>query len=350
MRRTPGVAVLRPHPYPAPAFASYICHGGVDFVTITDDAGLPFNELRAKGAKVPLDPESPFRFPQLATLHDARASRLAALTRLTPHAQVHRLEVFLDFCPRRPVSETSRQTALAVMQDFLLSRLYPWDGPGLQLAVRTYSLADRSEAVLPREWFPLADSEMFAVRRLPRYDETLYFGHAEDQHANLAQPHLAYMKLYRKVKDDGTSLPPSKWRIRVEVTLNSAGCALFGLKRLQDVQAFSFRRLAPYFQLVEPRAASPISKKALRKFPWLAVADEAARRAMTEEISATGAYTAGAMKRVSVGKRYQHASGNRKVGQMLDNLSRSFQRFDNKQLESDLARLIELDRTKIEPW
>ena len=103
--------------------------------------------------------------------------------------------------------------------------------------------------MFPREWFPLADSEIFTVRRRPRYDETLYFGHADDKYADPSQPHLASMKLYRKIKDDGKSLPANKWRIRVEVTLNSAGCAYFGLKRLQDVQAFSFRRLAPYFQL-----------------------------------------------------------------------------------------------------
>lgn len=342
--------MLPPHPYPAPAFASYICHGGIDFVTITDDAGLPFNELRAIGAKVPRNPESPFRFPQLATLHDARASRLAELIRLTPHAHVHRLEVFLDFCPRRPASESARQMALADMQDFLLSRLYPWDGAGLQLAVRTFSLEDGSEAMFPREWFPLADSEIFTVCRRPRYDETLYFGHAEHKYADPAQPHLASMKLYRKVKDDGRSLPPSNWRIRVEVTLNAAGCAHFGLRRLQDVQAFSFRRLAPYFQLAEPRAESSISKKALRKFPWLAAAAEAAQRAVTEEVHATGAYTARAMRRVSVGKRCVHANGNKKVGQMLDNLSKSYKRFDERALDADLTRLIELDRTKIEVW
>ena len=71
---------------------------------------------------------------------------------------------------------------------------------------------------------------------------------------------------------------------------------------------------------------------------------------MTEEVQGTGAYTARSMRRVSVGKRCAHAKGNKKVGQMLDNLSKSYKRFDGKALDADLARLIELEKTKIELW
>ena len=73
--------------YPTPNFGDYLCKAGIDFVTIVSDDPLDFNALRKFGAKVPTNTrQNLYRFPHLATLHDATPKKLRSLAARCPYA------------------------------------------------------------------------------------------------------------------------------------------------------------------------------------------------------------------------------------------------------------------------
>jgi hypothetical protein len=67
-----------------------------------------------------------------------------------------------------------------------------------------------------------------------------------------------------------------------------------------------------------------ISAKLNRKYPWLAAVREQAAVAAEASLHETGAYAAVAEKGARTGRGYQSVTGNRKMRELLDNLTAAF--------------------------
>lgn len=316
------------HPYPEPDFRAYACSARIDFVTVTRDTRLPFNELRRMGAKVPVSGlPHPYRFPHLATLHDAKPTLLADIDLRAPGCQLFAVEVALDFRPKTSSSH-ERQLMLDRMHRYLLSRLLPWRGVGLQEAVRVHRkgtkplVAESSPRGTKSSWEEFSE--------LPKLADTVYFGHRDAYYAT-DEPNYAFVRLYRKRRDQRRAVRPDAQVVRVEVNLNRAGCAHFGLHRIDDLRTFDFRKLRPYFHLIEPRVAPVVPRKPATKLPRkllkvLRGAEASTAAAVTESIRQGGAFRMRLGPPALTGHGTGAARGNGKIAEMLDNLSRSFDR------------------------
>ena len=315
------------HPFPKPDFRAYNCTAKIDYVTIVSDSPFPLATLRSHGIKVPPWPPKPFARGKLATLHDPRPRSLEALQKLCPGARLRTLEVALDFRPRHPASKTELRRQLRQMFQYLISRIYPWGGPGLQKAARISGGKDHADILVDRSWAPFEKGDAIEGTRLPRLDETVYFGHGSAKWADPAQPQFAYVRVYCKVADGSAELPPNEWRIRLEVNLNQAGCEHFGLRDLAELTTFRFRDLRPYLQLVEPAVVVRASKRSIKAMPWLEAAMRHASEVATRQMHEHGAYLAIAEPGALTGRGHLCREGNRKIGALLGCLSSSFTRY-----------------------
>lgn len=225
------------------------------------------------------------------------------------------LEVSIDFRPKGKLTPMERVQRMEDIRLWLLAHLYPWGGTGLQFAHRVSSGKGHSEPV----WCD-------RILRRPGRNETLYLGHANDRYADPEQANYAFMRLYEKKTDMRSKLPPGKSSVRVEVSLNEAGCRHFGLNAADSLFGFRFRQLSDYFKLVRPfytlprmgrhwRGSERFAEMIANKM--LAIVEDQARIAGVWSLhNARHVYP-------TLGR---HVNGNRIIGTRLDNLTKKYLR------------------------
>lgn len=229
------------------------------------------------------------------------------------------LEVSIDFRPKGKLDLLVRTRAMEEIRLWLLAHLYPWQGAGIQFAHRVSRRSGHAEPV----W---CDTKL----RRPERNETLYFGHAKDRYADPDEPNFAFMRLYEKKTDQRTKLPPLKTSVRVEVSLNEAGCRHFGLKAASDLLGFNFRRLSDYFRLVRPTFIVPRVRPGLRRSirspmqERLAEIVVAKQSAIVEEQARIAGVWSLLNSKFVVPTLGRHVQGNRVIGTRLDNLTKKY--------------------------
>lgn len=310
--------------FPTPNFRQYSCSAKIDFVTIHSPTPLCPAVLKHYGANVPRNPKR-YVYPHVATLHNATPKKVAMLARLCPEARVTHLEVAIDLTPKWFFMGADRAQLMKIAHDFVLARLYPWDAPGIQVAIRASRARGQNTFLLPYSLPKTGVDVTDVATRMAFADEITYFGHRDGEHVMPGEDHFAEMRVYRKATDNKKPLAPKWHRVRAEVSINQAGCEHFGVKTLPDLFGFDFRRLAPYFRLVAPAIKPFFSPQYARTEPLLAAAakrtiDAWINRAMV----AAGSSVLAVEPLARLGYGHQHAEGNRKVGDLLGSLGRAF--------------------------
>lgn len=253
------------------------------------------------------------------TIQNPTVADLEAMSAAMLNPSIIGMEVSIDFRPKEALTLEGRTSAMEELRLWLLAHLYPWQGPGIQFAHRVSRRRGHAEPV----W---CDTKL----RRPERNETLYFGHAKDRYANPDEPNFAFMRLYEKTTDQGSRLPPKKTSVRVEVSLNEAGCRHFGLRTPTDVFEFNFRNLSDYFRLVRPVFVTPRLRSRLRKSIHTAAHKKLAELVTAKQLAIVEdqARTAGVWSLHNARHVFptlgRHVVGNRVIGTRLDNLTKKY--------------------------
>lgn len=223
------------------------------------------------------------------------------------------LEVSIDFRPKGKLTPTERAWRMEDIRLWLLAHIFPWGGPGLQFAHRVSKREGHAEPVYGD-----------AILRRPERNETLYLGHSKDRYADPEHANYAFMRLYEKKTDMHTTLLPSKCSVRIEVSLNEAGCRHFGLHATGDIFTFNFRQLGDYFKLVRPIYLKPKMGKRWSGSEVLAeIVAEKILSLVEDRARIAGVWSLENARHVypTVGR---HARGNSVIGTRLDNLTKKY--------------------------
>lgn len=285
----------------------------VDFVKFSSafmDFGLPGARLKRN--------YDPVKSQHVFTLHDPRPEEIASIMNLSPDAKLEAIEVSLDFLPKRGqfVSASESSDRLEEIRQWLITHLYPWDAPGIQVASRASKAPKHVATLLSQE-----------VERRPFPHETLYFGHRDSKYALSGHTNFAFMRLYRKVSDNGKTLLLRKRCCRVEVNLSQEGCAHFGLLRPSDLFDFNFRSLGSYFRLIKPITKPYVLRNLRQSLPKMAdLLEKTQMRFLSDRLASVGAYAAG-FDRASFVTSDRLAKANDRAQQALKSLTRSWRRY-----------------------
>lgn len=253
-------------------------------------------------------------FYATVTIHDPGPIDIQCVADRLPLATLKEIEIAIDLTPKGILTPLERFHRIEQAREWILSHLYPWNGPGLQVAARASSGPGRFQKVF------LVDGE-----RRPFGGETLYLGHARKKYSDPGAPNYASLRLYKKTTDKRSKLSPKKFSCRLEVTLNSEGCGHFGLVSARSILGFDFRRLGPYFRMVKAEVKPAVARRIRKYNPKLAVVVEKKLEQMAKQaFDDIGAYGAIHYKRVIVDGRHRHAGANRKIGVRLDDLTKKF--------------------------
>lgn len=250
----------------------------------------------------------------LLTIQEPTVREIELVAQELPDARFDSIEVFYDFTPKGSLSIVERKAMIENIRQWLISHLYPWQGPGLQIATRASKARKHAEPVFTH-----------VVQRRAYANETMYLGHADPIYADPDQANYAFMRLYAKVTDNKFALLPDKWRCRLELNLNSSGCQHFGLSDPSSLFGFDFRQLGSYFRLVRPEI-KPYSMPKLRSWnPYMADLLETTRRRLAAgTLQAVGSHAASHDPLINVDGHHRHKAANRMIQIRLDDLTRKF--------------------------
>jgi hypothetical protein len=252
----------------------------------------------------------------LLTIHDPKVSDLQVIARELPAAVFDGIEVFYDFTPKGDLALKERRTRIEDVRQWVISHLYPWDAEGIQVATRVSSARKHSEPVLSGE-----------VERRARSNETMYFGHSDSKYAKPSEPNYASMRLYRKITDNLSALPPHEHRCRIEVTLNQSGCKHFGLTNPASIFGFYFRQFGQYFRLVNPEVRPYVMPRLRKLNPRMADLLEPKRMKMAADTLVwAGIHAASGEKLLNVDGKHRHQAGNRMIQIRLDDLTKKYKK------------------------
>lgn len=295
-----------------PDFDCYKKSCGVDFVRFFSRTAKALALPNSKTKTIPL--RAGGADGMLLTIQEPTVFEIETVAQELPDAQFDGIEVFYDFTPKGCSSPEQRKAMIENIRQWLISHLYPWQGPGLQIATRVSKGRKHAEPVFTH-----------VVERRADANETMYFGHADPIYADPDQANYAFMRLYAKVTDNRTALLPDKWRCRVELNLNSAGCRHFGLSDPSRLFGFDFRQLGPYFRLARPEI-KPCAMPKLRSWsPRMADLLEATRmRLAWDTLQNVGSHAASHDSLINVDGHHRHKLGNRMIQIRLDDLTRKF--------------------------
>ena len=250
----------------------------------------------------------------LLTIHDTKVEDIELVARELPGAVFESVEVYYDFTPKGAISLLERHQRIETVRQWVISHLYPWQALGIQAATRVSKGPRHVDAVYNGD-----------VERRAACYETMYFGHADPKYSDPAEPNYAFMRLYRKIKDNGLALLPDKYRCRVEVNLNLSGCRHYGLTDPGSIFGFDFRQLGPYFRLVKPEVGL-CSMPKLRTWnrPMAELLEIARARMAAGTLRDVGSHSASKEKLINVDGHHRHKEGNRMIQIRLDDLTRKF--------------------------
>ncbi len=231
-------------------------------------------------------------------LHDPRRAELEAIA----PAPLMRLEVAVDAIPSnrvRPKLEASPELWRMFMRQtyaLLTENLFPWAGPGIPVDWDPWSYGERGDRL--------------RTYTRPEAGETFYFGREE---------HPAQLKIYWKVRDQGTALPLRKQTIRIELRLNEKGCRAAGLNNVGDLLDYKFRsRLRPYFHAVRPVVRPGLFRRA--PAPMRALLRDRADRELQTLVREVGAHALRSHAWAYTGKGAAYGELNRRLGDALKNV------------------------------
>ncbi|AXS78629.1 hypothetical protein [Dechloromonas sp. HYN0024] len=297
-----------------PIFDSYKKSCGIDFVRFFSRTAKALPLPASKTKTTPLRAGS--SDGMLLTIQEPTVSEIKTVAKELPEAQFDSIEVFYDFTPKGCSSLEQRKAMIENIRQWLISHLYPWQGPGLQVATRVSKGRKHAEPVFTH-----------IVERRANANETLYLGHADPIYADPDLANYAFMRLYAKVIDNKTALLPNKWRCRLELNLTSTGCRFFGLTSPNSLFGFDFRQLGPYFRLARPDI-KPCSMPKLRSWnPRMADLLEATRmRLALDTLKNVGSHAASHEPLINVDGHHRHKVGNRMIQIRLDDLTRKFKK------------------------
>jgi len=257
----------------------------------------------------------------LVTIHDPKVYDLIIVTRELPAAVIDAIEVYCDFTPKdKTIPLKERHDRIEDVRQWLISHLLPWQAVGIQAATRISAGLGHSAPVYTDK-----------IRTRATADETMYFGHSDSKYADPGKPNFAFMRLYKKVRDNGAALLPANHRCHLEVTLNQFGCKHFGLTYPESIFDFDFRDLGEYFRLVKPEVKRPATPKRVSAgHPRLSrFFDERRMRAAAETLILVGSHAASHEKLLNVDRLHRHAAGNKMILKSLDDLSHRIEKRRN---------------------
>lgn len=206
-----------------------------------------------------------------STLHSVRPAALVNLPTAVLDSRALQAEFYLDFWPKNLKSEDERNEFLQRVYDMVHRRLDPR---------QSRYVADRAfrKSMILSEHVP-TDPESRIAQPLFRGPSihacTVYFGHKlPPAYLEVRSPFdpWAQLKVYLKVSDNGKDLPRSEWRVRLEVTLNSAALQeVMGVSTVRDLIFADYRALArEYFRFARPEPAPLLPKRPRKRAPLMA--------------------------------------------------------------------------------
>lgn len=250
----------------------------------------------------------------LLTIQEPTVHEIELVARELPDARFDSIEVFYDFTPKGSLSVVERKAMIENIRQWLISHLYPWQGPGLQIATRVSKGRKHAEPIYTH-----------VVERRAEANETMYLGHSDPMYADEEQANYAFMRLYSKITDNNAALLPEKWRCRLELNLNSAGCRHFGLTDPGSLFGFDFRQFGPYFRLARPEIKTCIMPKLRSWNPRMAALLERTKQRMAlDTLQQVGSHAASHETLINVDGHHRHKDGNRMIQIRLDDLTRKF--------------------------
>jgi hypothetical protein len=181
------------------------------------------------------------------TIHDLQPGDVPQLTRMFGSAPLLGMEVTID---ARPVGKhlglDERARALDLGIEFVAMHLYPYGAPFMAQA-KTGAYAPELQKLQPFS------------HRLPRPHWQLLYGLRSDGPVQV--------KSYRKGVDNGARLAVANHSVRIEVRLTQQMCERLGLRTLEELIGFPYRRVfSPYFCMVRGVVAErPRTKRSVLK-------------------------------------------------------------------------------------
>ena len=303
---------------PAPDFTQYTCSASIDFVKVfhPTHVSLP---IESKQRNIHCD----LGQGQCTTIHDPSPEDLDAVLPLLDDARIIELEVSLDFRVRGKPDDAERERMLHELKSRIISHLYPWEAPGIQEGHRVSHREGKAEQIV----------SLSGDITPARIGSTLYLGHSNSRYANPDQPNFASIRFYLKQRDNRHALAPKRWSVRVEVTLTREGCENFGLRTLDDLRDFNYRKLNEYFRMVLPSYSFGTLKRRRRSPKHGRSFDPTLQAAMEEWVAkylARRVRDAGTWSLLNTvfatPERVPYPYANRRIGMELNNLTRRFAR------------------------
>lgn len=216
---------------PPPSFAwdQLTCSARLDFFTVFCPVKMPLPPLDGKSNWV-RDPQDKTSFN--LTVHDPTRADVMKVSETLENPILMRLELAVDFAPRKGVTLASREDLLQQTFHAVAGRFRPEDatywGYGLRGAVT-------GAGQVPKPFHT----------RYPAPESQLLYGHRGD-----------YMqsKVYLKRRDQHQPLPLERHCIRAEVSIMRGGLMAdeFELERLLALRGYPYRRMfAKHFRFID---------------------------------------------------------------------------------------------------
>lgn len=154
------------------------------------------------------------------TVHDPSPKDVALLVGKLGNPLLMKLELSVDFSPKKTVNDADREALLSDTFVALAARFRPEDMTPWGYGLRG-GLSRAGQKPLPFH------------KRLPKPDEELIYG---------GRGNYLQSKLYLKRVDQGVPLPPNEHRVRMELTMRRGALMTeFALDRLDDLVGYPYR-------------------------------------------------------------------------------------------------------------